>query len=31
MRVLLGVTVLRAHVDLAAPREPGLEQLTVRA
>lgn len=27
----VGVTVLRAHVDLAAPREPGLERLTVRA
>ena len=31
MRVLVGVTVLLAHVDLAAPREPGLERLTVRA
>ena len=31
MRVLVGVTVLLAHVDLAAPREPGLERLTVQA
>ena len=29
--MLVGVTVLLAHVDLAAPREPGLERLTVRA
>ena len=31
MRVSVEVTVLWAHVDLAAPRELGLERLTVRA
>jgi hypothetical protein len=29
--VSVGVTVLWAHVDLAVPRERGLERLTVRA
>jgi len=29
--VSVGVTVLWAHVDLAAPRELGLEQPTVQA
>jgi len=31
MRVSVEVTVPRAHVDLAAPRELGLERLTVQA
>jgi hypothetical protein len=31
MRVSVEVTVLWAHVDLAAPRERGLERLTVQA